>query len=53
MKYSHSRKAGNAGDVWKHAVLITIAGAMPVGDDVLYVESHSGAPVHSLTPGGE
>ena len=53
MEYSHSRKAGNEGDVWKHAVLLALAGAMPVGDNVIYVESHSGAPVHKLSAGGE
>ncbi len=51
--YSHSRKAGNEGDVWKHAVLLAVAGTIPVGDDAVYVESHSGAPVHQLADGGE
>ena len=53
MDYSHSRKAGNQGDVWKHAVLTAVADAIDVGEEVLYVESHSGAPVHELVDGGE
>lgn len=51
--YNHSRKAGNEGDVWKHSVLLAVAGTMPVGEQVLYVESHSGAPMHRLADGGE
>lgn len=53
MEYSHSRKAGNEGDVWKHAVLLAAAGLVPLSDEPRYVESHSGAPVHSLVEGGE
>jgi 23S rRNA A2030 N6-methylase RlmJ len=53
MDYSHSRKAGNQGDVWKHTVLTAVADAIELGDEVLYVESHSGAPVHQLVAGGE
>ena len=48
MDYNHSRKAGNQGDVWKHAVLTAVADAIDVGEEVLYVESHSGTPVHQL-----
>lgn len=53
MEYSHSRKAGNRGDVWKHAVLVALADSIPLGTEALYVESHCGAPVHQLTRGGE
>ena len=53
MQYSHSLKAGNEGDVWKHAVLLVVADAIHVDNDALYVESHSGAPVHQLRAGGE
>ncbi len=53
MDYSHSRKAGNQGDVWKHAVLLAVADALEVGERVVYVESHSGAPIHQLIAGGE
>ena len=53
MTYDHSRKAGNLGDVWKHAVLVSIANHISVGSTFRYVESHSGAPTHDLRPGGE
>ncbi len=54
MEYDHSRKAGNQGDVWKHAMLLSLAGEVPAPSDTFhYVESHCGAPVHSLKPGGE
>lgn len=53
MEYSHSRKAGNEGDVWKHAVLLAAADLVPLSDEPRYVESHSGAPVHRLAEGGE
>ena len=53
MAYSHSRKAGNESDVWKHAVLLAVADRLALGDQALYVESHSGAPVHQLMERGE
>lgn len=53
MEYSHSRKVGNEGDVWKHAVLLAVADSLSVSDRPRYVESHSGAPVHRLANGGE
>lgn len=53
MQYSHSRKAGNEGDVWKHCVLLAVADTLPLNDEPCYVESHSGAPVHRLVDGGE
>lgn len=53
MTYSHSRKAGNEGDVWKHAVLLAVADSLTLNDHALYVESHSGAPVHHLAERGE
>jgi 23S rRNA A2030 N6-methylase RlmJ len=53
MEYSHFRKAGNQGDVWKHAVLLAVADAIEVGERAVYVESHAGAPVHELQAGGE
>jgi 23S rRNA A2030 N6-methylase RlmJ len=34
-------------------VLLAVAGAIQVDGSVLYVESHSGAPVHKLEDGGE
>ena len=54
MEYNHSRKAGNRGDAWKHSVLLALADVLPATSDTFrYVESHSGAPVHELGPGGE
>lgn len=53
MAYDHSRKAGNLGDVWKHAVLVSVANHLTVESSFRYVESHSGAPNHILRPGGE
>jgi 23S rRNA (adenine2030-N6)-methyltransferase len=54
MEYNHSRKAGNQGDVWKHAVLVTLADSVAGKSDAFqYVESHCGSPVHELTRGGD
>lgn len=53
MAYDHSKKAGNLGDLWKHAVLISIAERMPVDNSFRYVETHSGAPIHTLGDIGE
>ena len=53
MQYDHSRKAGNRGDVWKHFTLVSVSERIPVHSAFRYFESHSGAPVHSLRPGGE
>lgn len=54
MAYDHSRKAGNRGDVWKHAVLVALADAIKTDSDSFrYVESHAGAPLHELKDKGE
>lgn len=54
MQYDHSRKAGNRGDVWKHAVLVALADLIPVSTDTFYyVDCHAGAPDYELRPGGE
>lgn len=53
MTYDHSKKAGNRGDVWKHAVLISVADRLIPASTLRYVESHSGAPLHALASGGE
>lgn len=53
MAYDHSRKAGNLGDVWKHAVLVSVARRIPVNSTFSYVESHSGGPIHQLRTQGE
>ena len=49
MAYDHNYNAGNKGDVWKHAVLVSIAQRIDVSEKFKYVETHSGAPFHSLT----
>lgn len=48
MPYDHKNNAGNRGDVWKHAVLVSIARHIDVAESFKYVETHSGAPFHSL-----
>lgn len=54
MVYDHSRKAGNCGDVWKHAVLVALTDAIETNSDSFrYVESHAGAPLHELKDNGE
>ena len=54
MAYDHSRKAGNRGDVWKHAVLVALTDAIAADSDSFhYVESHAGAPFHDLKHGRE
>ena len=53
MAYDHARKAGNRGDVWKHAVLVALTDAITTDSSSFrYVESHAGAPLHDLKPGG-
>ncbi len=50
MAYDHSSKAGNLGDVWKHAVLVALADVVSGnGEPFRYVECHAGAPIHELT----
>lgn len=53
MDYDHSTKAGNAGDVWKHAVLVYVVSFIGSNGPFRYVESHSGAPFHCLGDAGE
>lgn len=54
MEYDHSRKAGNRGDVWKHAILMMIADTIPIrNDEFHWLEAHAGAPIHRLQAGGE
>ena len=48
MPYDHKNNAGNKGDVWKHAILVSIARHIHVAESFKYVESHSGAPFHSI-----
>src|SRR6266850_3813375 len=52
MDYNHSRKAGNRGDVWKHAILMMIADTIPIrNDEFHWFETHAGAPIHRLQTG--
>jgi hypothetical protein len=54
MDYNHSRKAGNRGDVWKHAILMMIADTIPIrNDEFHWLEAQAGAPIHRLQAGGE
>jgi 23S rRNA A2030 N6-methylase RlmJ len=56
--YSHSKKAGNQGDVFKHTVLVELvkhlvskkaAKASSSNFPFHYLDTHSGAPLHDLT----
>ncbi len=64
MSYKHSDKAGNPGDVVKHAFLAELLAraaknwidARPEGWETqafVYLETHSGPAAHLLSPGGE
>ena len=53
LPYDHGGKAGNLGDVWKHAVLVSIAARVEASRPFTYVESHSGAPTYRLAENGE
>jgi hypothetical protein len=41
MKYDHSRKAGNQGDVWKHAMLLTLADSITAETDIFHSRNSS------------
>jgi 23S rRNA (adenine2030-N6)-methyltransferase len=51
--YDHRGHAGNAGDVWKHLLLLEAASCLLIPDSSLvYAESHVGRPEYPLrTPG--
>ncbi len=54
--YRHGDHAGNAGDVWKHAILSSVVHHVSAGRGqgvFRYFESHCGGPGHVLPPGGE
>ncbi len=54
--YLHGDHAGNAADVWKHAILSSVVHHLSAGgrDGVFrYFESHCGGPRHVLPPDGE
>ena len=51
--YDHKRHAGNAGDVWKHFLLLEAASCLFIPErSFVYAESHVGRPEYALcTPG--
>ncbi len=54
--YRHGDHAGNAGDVWKHAILSNVVHHLSAGrpeGTFRYFESHCGGPAHVLPEGGE
>ena len=52
--YDHGRKAGNPGDLFKHAVLSHVVTSLArPGATFLYAETHAGPPSHRLQEGGE
>ncbi len=54
-RYDHSEKAGNRGDLVKHAALLAAAAhlvARQPGDRFVYAESHAGAARHTLQADG-
>ena len=55
MKYDHSTKIGNRGDVVKHAVLAAVVDRLLQDDDkpFTYIETHTGRAEYVLPKGGE
>ncbi len=52
--YDHRVHAGNAGDVWKHLLLLESADYLLIPDGCpVYAESHAGRPDYSLSMPGE
>ena len=53
-KYDHRVHAGNAGDVWKHFLLMEAADWLLKGSNrLIYAESHAGRPHYLLKAPGE
>ncbi len=54
MYYSHSRFAGNKGDLWKHGVLDLMAHCWckHVRKNFTFLDSHCGSGMYQLQPGG-
>lgn len=50
-RYEHKDKVGNAGDVWKHFILLQAASAL--GKISTYFETHAGKHTYTLVGGGE
>ena len=52
--YDHRKHAGNAGDVWKHFLLLEAAECLLTPDSSLvYAESHVGRPAYALKAAGD
>lgn len=52
--YDHRIHAGNAGDVWKHFLLLEATDCLfASGDSLVYAESHAGWPEYILNAPGE
>ena len=52
--YDHRGHAGNAGDVWKHFLLLEAASSLLIPDSSLvYAESHVGRPDYALHAPGD
>jgi 23S rRNA (adenine2030-N6)-methyltransferase len=52
--YDHRVHAGNAGDVWKHFLLLETANhLLEPGGSLVYAESHAGRPEYVLSAPGE
>lgn len=54
MTYHHSAKAGNPGDVVKHALVAEVLARLARPEQLfVYAETHAGSALHLLAPGGE
>jgi 23S rRNA (adenine2030-N6)-methyltransferase len=52
--YNHQIHAGNAGDVWKHFILVEVAEHLLFRDkSLIYAESHVGRPEYAVSAPGE
>jgi 23S rRNA A2030 N6-methylase RlmJ len=58
--YDHAEKAGNAGDVWKHFILLAITEALikkrsssPQSEPFVYVDTHAAEGRYLLPPKGD
>jgi 23S rRNA (adenine2030-N6)-methyltransferase len=53
-RYDHRVHAGNAGDVWKHFLLLEAADhLLETGGSLVYAESHAGRPEYVLSAPGD
>src|SRR6266446_4697115 len=58
--YDHAKKAGNAGDVWKHFILLAVTEALikkrslsPKSIPFVYVDTHAAEGQYLLPPKGD